>query len=134
MRAFLDPPPLASKHSDPAAGPTADTSSVSTSAQVLACVDAIKQQHGIKHVVCWHATCGYWGGVSPAAADVDAAAAASAAGAGGGDASGSSQGSDAAAAAVRAAVQAEVVFPRVTPIMSDLEPPTNWSQQVSLAE
>jgi hypothetical protein len=97
------------------AGPRPDTSSVSTSAQVLAFVDAIKQQYGLKHVFAWHACMGYWSGVSPEAAAVDAASAMATA-----------QG-DAAAAAAAAA---EVVLPRVSPVMSDLEPPTNWSQLV----
>ena len=111
------------------AGPTADTSSVSTSAQVLAFVQHIKQEYGIKHVFAWHATMGYWSGVSPAAAAVDTAAAAAAQ-----PSQLSSAGEPSAAAAhpaSDAAAASEVVLPRVTPIMSDLEPPTNWSQLVS---
>jgi hypothetical protein len=87
---------------------------------VLAFVQDIKQQYGLKHVFAWHATAGYWSGVSPAAAVVDAAAAAQAEGAG----------SAQAAAEARGAAAAEVVLPHVGPVMSDLEPPTNWSQLV----
>lgn len=84
---------------------------------MLAFVQDIKQQYGLKHVFAWHATAGYWSGVSPAAAVVDDAAASQA------ESAGSAQ------AAIEAAA-AEVVLPRVGPVMSDLEPPTNWSQLV----
>jgi hypothetical protein len=105
------------------AGPQADTNSAATSAQVLAFLDNIKQQYGLKHVFAWHATMGYWSGVSPAAAAVDAAAAAQA----------QTVGADAATAEARAAAGATLMLPRVGPVMSDLEPPTDWSQLVSTA-
>lgn len=94
---------------------------MSTSAQVLAFVDAIKQQYGLKHVFAWHACMGYWSGVSPEAAAIDAAS----------HSAGVAAQSDASAAAAVAAAAAEVMLPRVSPVMSDLEPPTNWSQLVS---
>lgn len=102
------------------AGPQADTSTAATSRQVLAFVQDIKQQYGLQHVFAWHATAGYWSGVSPAAAVVDAAVASQA----------ESAGSAQAALEARAAAAAEVVLPRFGPVMSDLEPPTNWSQLV----
>lgn len=102
------------------AGTHADTSTAATSRQVLAFVQDIKQQYGLHHVFAWHATAGYWSGVSPAAAAVDAAAASQAEGAGSGQGTLEAQ----------AAAAAEVVLPRVSPVMSDLEPPTNWSQLV----
>lgn len=57
------------------AGAAADTSTAASSAQVLGFVQHIKAQYGLQHVFAWHATMGYWSGVSPAAASVDAAAA-----------------------------------------------------------
>lgn len=108
--------------SDPASA-SADTSTVSRSAQVLAFVNQIKEQYGIKHVYAWHATMGYWSGVSPVAATVDAAAAAM-------QKSGSQQQSATGADAAATAASAEILLPRATAVMSDLEPPTNWSQLV----
>lgn len=104
------------------AGPQADTSTAATSAQVLAFGTNIKEQYGLKHVFAWHATMGYWSGVSPAAAAVDAATAAAA--------QAHARDPDAGSAAARAAADATVVLPRVGPVMSDLEPPTDWSQLV----
>ena len=62
----------------------ADTSSAATSTQVSEFVRLIKEQYGLQHVYAWHATMGYWSGVSPAAAVADAATAADDAGLHGG--------------------------------------------------
>jgi hypothetical protein len=57
----------------------ADTSTAATSTQVSEFVRLIKEQYGLQHVYAWHASMGYWSGVSPAAAIADAATAAAAA-------------------------------------------------------
>eukprot|EP00883_Tetradesmus_obliquus_P016561 jgi/Sobl393_1/9775/SZX78134.1 len=144
-------PEFNAKFSNLTVGPTLDTSSTASAADVAGVIAAVKQRYNLKHVYAWHAILGYWSGVSPLATPAAAAAAASAASSAAAAAAESSAEADAEAAAKELAAAAagiaagdrvvsssssssgmasSIVLPRVSDAMTDLEPPCNWSQLV----